>query len=57
MAMVEFGVTQMYCGITWKYDIVVMKKKGDWSVLCMEMLVLHAEGHFGYLRCMMSLSQ
>ena len=33
--MVVFWVTQMYHRVTWKYDKLVMKKKGDWFVLCM----------------------
>ena len=39
--MVEFWLTQMYHRVTQKYDIVVMKKKGDWTVLCKGMLVSH----------------
>ena len=38
IAMVEFWVTQMYGGVTQMYD-VVMKKQGNWYVLCMGILV------------------
>ena len=34
IALVEFWVTQIYCGVTWKYDEVVAKRKSDWTVLC-----------------------
>ena len=33
-----FWVTQIYQGVTWKYDAGVMERKGDWYVLRKGML-------------------
>ena len=55
--MVDFWVTWMYHGVTWKYDVVVIKRKGNWTVFCMGMLVQCIVIDFGYPGCMISHSK
>ena len=43
IANVVIWVTQMNVGETWKYNEGVMKRKGDWYVLCKGMLFQHVD--------------
>ena len=47
ITMVEFWVTWMYHRVAWMYDEVVMKKKCNWTVIHMGMLVPHIVIDFG----------
>ena len=47
VAMIVFWVTWMYCRVTWKSDVVVVKNMGNWFVVHMEMLVPCTDVAFG----------